>query len=263
MRRLGTFGRRCTPSCRRTHGVGGTRVGTTRGRSRRFWRTCGRSSSNASARSSTVRPLACRGCQLGGLTVVVVVLQAGTRMRACLSPAARTGQPLWRRLRAGHRSTTGPRVRGITKPPPVLSSDLSLLREINWCQGMSMIKSQATQRITRSMPRRTSPSSPCATCLQSCNRLRVALPGCLAFMSSLLYEYDMSRGCWQVKGAGHMVSAAHFTVSAKPKIRDDSAIVPRCRRCSRSVPSPCSTARSTPQAPGTGRAPRTPRSPSI
>ena len=63
----------------------------------------------------------------GRLKVVVVVLQAGTRMRACLSPAARTGQPLWRRLRAGHRSTTGPRVRGITKPPPVLSIHLS------WC----------------------------------------------------------------------------------------------------------------------------------
>ena len=57
----------------------------------------------------------------GRLKVVVVVLQAGTRMRACLSPAARTGQPPWRRLRAGHRSTTGRRVRSITKPPPVLS----------------------------------------------------------------------------------------------------------------------------------------------
>ena len=125
MRRPGRFGRRCTPSCRRIHGVGATQVGTTRGRSRRFWRTCGRSSSNASARSSTVRPQACRGCQLRGLKVVVVVLQAGTRMRACLSPAVRTGQPPWRGLRAGHRSTTGHRVRGITKPLLPCRSDLS------------------------------------------------------------------------------------------------------------------------------------------
>ena len=59
---------------------------------------------------------------------MVVVLQAGTRMRACLSPAARTGQPLWRRLRAGHRSTTGPRVRSITKPLLSCRSDLSWYR---------------------------------------------------------------------------------------------------------------------------------------
>ncbi len=94
----------------------------------------------------------------GRLKVVVVVLQAGTRMRACLSPAARTGQPLRRRLRAGHRLTTGHRVRGITKPLLSCRSDLSWYR---WCQGMSTIRWPVTLLTTRSMPRRTSPSSPC------------------------------------------------------------------------------------------------------
>ena len=172
MRRPGRFGRRCTPSCRRIHGVGATQVGTTRGRSRRFWRTCGRSSSNASARSSTVRPLACGGCHLrrpaegcgcgvaGGDTDACVPFTGGQDWTTAM--AAAQGWPQiddWAPCAQHHQAS------------PVLS----IRPELFVWQGMSTIKWPVTLLTTRSMPRRTSPSSPCVAtaCWLPC---LVALP---------------------------------------------------------------------------------------